>query len=98
MKIKDYFKNGFGFLIKAFANLGKGIFFGVKRWFVEYPHFAYPIVIILLIVYHIFTIASARSERDSYNHSNAMLRQQLDSATYRHVIFTRVSGKDLVSY
>jgi len=89
MKIKDYFKNGFGYLVKAFVNLGKGLFFGAKRWFVEYPHFAYPLVIALLVAYHIFTIASARAERDDYNHKSVILQERLDSIMPRNIKYEK---------
>lgn len=96
MKIKDYFIRSFGGLIAFFSNLGKGLYFGARRLFVEYPHPTYITLIILLVAYHVYSIAKVSAQREEYNHKNVLLEQRLDSANCAHVSYYRLTPKELV--
>jgi len=95
MKIKDYFRQSFSGLITFISSLGKGLFFGVKRLFVQYPHPTYLTLIILLVAYHVYSIVRVSAQREGYNHKNVILQQKLDSARCAHVAYYRVNKKEL---
>lgn len=95
MKIKDYFIKSFGGLAAFFSNLGMGLFFGTKRLLVKYPHPTYITLIVLLIVYHVYSIAKVSAQREGYNHKNVILQQKLDSARCAHVAYYRLSKAEV---
>lgn len=89
MKVKDYFIKAFKSLATFFVMLAKGLYYAFKRFFTEYPHPTYIIIIITLTIVFVVKYAKACAEREDYNHKNVILQQKVDSLELKNIKYIR---------